>query len=316
MKLARTLLAVVAVMTAAGASYAGGFSSAANGDWNDPNTWGQSGTPTAGVNYPGASDTATINHDVNVTANESVSSFSISISAILKIEWGKKLSVSNSADSTVNGVLQLDGGQMEVQNVAHSVNVAGTILMSGSDPELTIDRVDGVRLQSNTSRLLVMAPSTNPAVIDGAGNLLGLDNASAILIGSTDSDDIFNEYQLTVQGAIKGAMTVTRNTYGTADFENDGIVQAQVEPNSNAVLKFLSLDSITDGSTGCTPEWLSDSSATLEFATGAGTTALGSAFSISGTLCVDTAVTVQTTGHLFGNSNTCGGSFSATGTCP
>lgn len=47
------------------------FTSNASGNWNNPATWGLSGSPVEGVNYPGAGDVVTItkNNAVTLTAN-------------------------------------------------------------------------------------------------------------------------------------------------------------------------------------------------------------------------------------------------------
>lgn len=312
-----------AIVAAAGIANAGTFTAVKTGVWSDATVWNLSPnlTPVEGTDYPGPSDTANIGSTYVVTVttatpNAHVGILHLTSSANVLINSSVNLAIGsgdidNSAVMSINGTVNLVGGMFDIKASYMSIDSGGTFEMSGNDPELKIEGPNGARLSSSTSLLVVTAPSTNPAVISGDGNLRGYSNGAEIRIGSPDTDD---DYQLTLTGAIKGALEITRGAVGTAAFANQGLLEA--DANSGSVIYVNSLDSITDTATPCTERWVCDSDAVLQFGTSITSPALGSAFLVNtgGILTLDSGVYVTTNGAANGGG-TYHPNFTA-GTCP
>ncbi|MDE3057159.1 MAG: hypothetical protein KGJ59_04300, partial [Bacteroidota bacterium] len=123
-------LSVLACFT--GESFAGTFTTAASGNWNSPATWGLTGTPAEGVNYPGANDNVTVNngYDVSLTANQSC--YSLTVQAKSQNNTTSSLNT-NSYTMTigVGGLTISGGGAGGTRYAAVNVGTNGTLTVRG-----------------------------------------------------------------------------------------------------------------------------------------------------------------------------------------
>jgi hypothetical protein len=293
-----------AAILLAGIAKAGcGYISNRSGNWCDPKVWtvvygGCSGT------VPGANDVVVIAHNVEVNDSRSVQMLIINDNKTLHITSTGSLTMTGASPSggQINGMLWITGSTFATASSGASVFVTGTILMNGDNPRLTLNRTDGIVLDSSDGGAVIVVDATSsagPAYFSGSGSLSSDSSTNRICINLTQCDD---EVQLRLDGArLSGAMTMeSGGGGGKASFDNRGTVVANVNLDTFLLAGSLTLVTDTASSSCSTARWQTNSDGTLEFEISAW---LSSSFLISHELVLDAPVT--TSGSLLLESGGC-----------
>jgi len=170
------------------------FTASANGNWNNPATWGGSGTP-------GSSDTATIGagKTVNVTANVTVSSLSLPTGS----GGNSKVSINSGVTLTVSGAVTIPRRTGKASN---TVAVGSGTLVAGS---VAFTLSDNMR-----KNLLTISKGTATVIGDITTDGVNKTGAS---VNFTDKGT------LNVGGAfLTGGGTVTTKTGSTINYNGSG----------------------------------------------------------------------------------------------
>ncbi|MFH0991053.1 MAG: hypothetical protein V1799_13675 [bacterium] len=113
-----------------------GFTAVATGNWNDPATWGRSGIPTEGVNYPGPSDSANIINNVTVTLTGNHSAKNLRVEAPT-LDGTSRLDVGAYTLNVGSSGLKIAGGTSDariatVTIASGKISVLGDVTLQGS----------------------------------------------------------------------------------------------------------------------------------------------------------------------------------------
>lgn len=151
------------------------FTSAASGNWNASATWGNSGSPPVeGTDYPGDGDTATINHAVSVTANQTVGtdaaatvlagSGTVSIATSVKLTVKGRIVMTGSMSLAAGSELYCGGTSQYYISIAGGITAVGT---SESNAVISSSGDATAAFFANTSN--VNAMSCSHVTFDGVG---------------------------------------------------------------------------------------------------------------------------------------------------
>ena len=179
-----------------------GFIAAVTGNWNAPATWGLTGTPTEGVNYPGPNDIANINGDltVTVTTNQSVRKILMQPTgtpktATLNIDEGLTMSV-GTGGITLASTLSNRNAVINAPSV--TLNVDGSISLTGS---------------SVTAALIDLTGGSGTSTLNLKGSISRTDATAGSLVFSSTG-------LLNMNGTGGQTLDVRGSTFGTIHLNN------------------------------------------------------------------------------------------------
>ncbi len=255
--------------------HAAAFNDAASGDWNIGTTWGGlcAAACTAGVDYPGASDTTTIDsHTVTMTASHVSDDFTLSGGTLTM--GANTLTIDTGSFTVSSGTFNEDTGTLAfigTQNKTFDVNVSLTVnnfTINAPGRNLTIDAGDTI-IVSGTTTL------TDGAVKTGILNALG-DVSIAATFDGGDSPVTFsggNTQNYADAGGVLPTGTWTINkTVGTAVVLGDNLTF--VDAAQDLVITSGSLD-LNGNNLTVVDDFTVNASGTLQLEGGEATTVSG-----------------------------------------
>jgi autotransporter-associated beta strand protein len=137
------------------------FISAITGSWNTPATWGYSGTPTIGLNYPGTIDNAVISTGDAVDINQNPTSPAICTD--LTINSGATLTIAAGKALTVNGTLTNNAGNTALV-IESNATGTGSLIHSTANVKATIERYIGGWTDASHGWHFLSCPSITEAI--------------------------------------------------------------------------------------------------------------------------------------------------------
>jgi len=212
-------------------AFATNFVSVATGAWNVPATWGYTGTATAGVNYPGASDKATVSTGNTVTlAADVTTTGALTCNGTLMVgDYGLTVgSLTGSGTITLGTLAALNvGSDATSTTFSGTINGtglfnktgAGTLTLSGTNTYSGFTFVQGGTLKAgstsafgNQSDVTVATGATLD--LNGSANSIGslAGAGNVIASGAFTFGDNTNT---TFSGVISGGSALTKNGTGT-----------------------------------------------------------------------------------------------------
>lgn len=241
------------------------FVSVQTGNWDEPTTWGYTGTPDAGFNYPGSYDNSTIsdNHTVSLVSTVSTTgALTLSASSTLNLanfnltvgslaannssgtatfshNTSGTVSVNGGLTTTSGGVLdfqsnQLDGTLTSITNNGEirTLNTASAPFPSGKTWGGTVNYHAAAGSQTVAPGTYNNLTLSNTSNTQTAGGNITVNAALAISAGSTFALD---SYQLlgTLTSISNSGIIQTKNT-GAAPLPSGKTWDGTVEYNGNA----------------------------------------------------------------------------------
>ncbi|WP_447978074.1 hypothetical protein [Candidatus Nitrospira bockiana] len=172
------------------------FTTAANGNWNQGATWGNAGN-VQGVDYPGPGDTATINHAVTVTANQTVGTSPVAGTDVVTVN-GTAGSLTIAA-----GIILKVRGDLALANAVLTLNAGAGYRFDSTaagSPGTTNYRIKiGTAHNQNSSKVVANGTVGNICTITyEAGGAPGYFDAGGFIEGGkltltyTDLTDVYN----------------------------------------------------------------------------------------------------------------------------
>ena len=234
------------------------FTSVDDGNWNSPATWGKTGTPVEGVNYPGPIDNVTItkNNAISLTANASC------------------LTLNISASNTGNGnsSLNMSGFNLTVGswlNLTSSLN-SRTVSLITNGGTLSLAQLNLTTGSSGNTGITTFNLSTNSTLnvsdlisSSGTGNSFIIGNPSTVNYSGTGNQNIFNGFAynnlILSGGGIKSIVT------GTSVEDNLSIAPTDSATASVAAGQTIIVGSLKLGGLGTINETWGSSSSTANY---------------------------------------------------
>jgi hypothetical protein len=297
-----------------------GFTTVATGNWNDPATWGLTGTPTEGVNYPGPTDIANVTGGFTVTISATHSVLTLNVTG--NTNGPAVLSV-GAQSLTVNGNMTLTGGNTNARYAR--VNVAGgTLTVKGNITFSTGTAVRAVLDLSGAANSVLniggtMSKNTQGTFTPGTSSITNYNGTSAQTINVTNFTYAhLHTNNTSGSGASLGAAITATNVTGNlrvqsgifsnAGFGVTGGAGDTIEVSSNAKLQLTGTTGFPTGfstttlASTSTVEYLgtTQSVANLPYGNltlgGTGSKTIASALSVTGTFTYSSSASTSLSG--------------------
>jgi autotransporter-associated beta strand protein len=198
--------------TAADSPY---FTSVQTGNWNDPATWGRTGTPTAGVNYPGSGSRVTIasNHNVSLNSNVAISD-SLKFAANGTLTMGTYTMAASSLTGTNAGAtISMGGATSFTLTNTNASSFAGAI--TGASGSLIKAGTGSLTLTGANTYTGATTINAGNVEITGASVLGGGTYAGAISIASSSTLKYNSTATQFFNGVISGAGALIKDQAST-----------------------------------------------------------------------------------------------------
>lgn len=225
------------------------FTSTGTGAWNDPATWGLTGTATAGTTFPGSSDTVIIKTGHVVTFTMTAAS----TVAVLTIEQGGTLNVNSTGAALAFTITSSPSGISGLLNCGANVNLSvSSDFTVNSTGSVLVDATNGktISLPSSSGKTLTNYGTITTSTLSIGSNPLSTVNNYGTLTTtgfSSSNQGTFNNYATGVfnyaGGTIPGLVTINASTIGNT--VNYSLTNNQFIKDTN----YYNLNILTGGGT-------------------------------------------------------------------